>query len=185
VRGAAAGIAVLVAALLASCGYSTKRLVEDCGVSTVAVLQFDNRTYRRDLEFRLTQAVAEEVRARTSWRIASPSSADALLSGTIRSAETTVLAEDVNSQPIIQRFRMIVEAKLVDRATGKVLRQWTIVDRTEYTQGRFQETLEGSATDKISRQLAEQIVQGLETPIGAPDALPLKLPSRVIREKPP
>jgi hypothetical protein len=177
-----------VAALLgtlASCGYSTKRLVSEPCVSTVAVLQFDNRTYRRDLEFRLTRAVAEEVRARTSWRIASPSSADALLSGTIHSADTTVLAEDVDSTPIVQRMRMVVDVKLVSRASGRVLREWRIVDRTEYTEGRFGETLDGSGVDRISRQLAEQVVQGLETPIGAPDAIPPATPSRVRRERHP
>ena len=183
-RAGAAGIA-LALAWLPSCGYSTKRLVEEPCVSTVAVLQFDNRTFRRDLEFRLTRAVAEEVRARTSWRIASPATADALLSGTIHSADTTILAEDVHTAPIIDRLRMVVDAKLVERASGRVLRSWRVVDRTEYTPGRFQESLEGSAVDRISRQLAEQIVQGLEAPIGAPDAIPPRLPTRVRRERPP
>ena len=178
-------LAALGSAALSACGYSTHRLVEEPSVSTVAVLQFDNKTFRRDLEFRLTRAVAEEVRARTSWRIASPSTADALLSGTIHSAETSILAEDVRSAPIVDRLRMVVDAKLVERCSGKVLRAWRVVDRTEYTPGRFQETLEGSAVDRISRQLAEQVVQGLESPIGVPDAIPPRLPSRVVREKPP
>jgi len=50
-------------------GYSTSRLVAEPGVSSIAVMQFDNQTYRRDIEMRLTQIVAQEVRARTPWRI--------------------------------------------------------------------------------------------------------------------
>ena len=181
----ALGAATLALAVASCAGYSTTRLVSEPCVSSVAVLQFDNKTYRRDLEFRLTRAVAEEVRARTSWRIASPRTADALLLGTIHNADTTVLAEDVDTAPIVQRLRMVVDARLVERASGRVLREWRVVDRTEYTEGRFGETLEGSAVDRISRQLAEQVVQGLETPIGAPDAIPPRTPSRARRERPP
>jgi Lipopolysaccharide-assembly len=158
---------------LVACGYSSKRLTHVEGVRTIAVAQFDNATYRRDLEFRLTQAVAQEVRARTSFRIASPESADAVLTGTIRSAETTLLIEERDTdEPIEQRFRWVVDARLVDRRTGNVIREWRAVDRAEWTEGRFGETLDAYATDVLARLLAEQVVQGLERPVGSADTVP-------------
>jgi hypothetical protein len=163
-RPVAAGLAALAAAL-AACGYSSKRLVEVPGVSTIAVAQFENDTFRRDLEHRLTQAVAEEVRAKTSFRLASPASADAVLSGRIRSAETRVLAEDRGGDPLADRLTVLVEARLTDRRSGRVLREWVAVSRDEFTRGLFGESLEGSAIDAATRSLAEDVVAGLERPI--------------------
>ena len=114
-----------------ACGYSTSRLVAEPGISSVAVLQFDSQSYRRDLEMRLTQMVALEVRSRTPWKIESPARADALLSGTIRSAETRVLAQDRQYNPTEERFRWVVDCKLVERCSGRVLRNWTVTRRQE------------------------------------------------------
>lgn len=176
--GAAARLAALAALAIAGgcAGYSTRRLVSQPGVSSIAVVQFENSTYRRDLEFRLTRAVAEEVRARTPWQIASPSTADALLRGTIRSAETRVLAEDGNKDPVAERYRILVDVELVERATGRVLRRYAAIERQEYTPNRYGESLEGSATDTIVTSLAEDIVQGLEKPIGGAESVPLPKP---------
>ena len=147
-------------------------MVSARGVESVAVLQFDNRTYRRDLEFRVTRAVAEELRARTSWRIESPSTADAVLKGTIRAADTTVLTETSDRKPIATRLRLVADVELIERSTGKVLRRYTAVERQDFTQGRFAESLEGSATDVIATSLAEAVVQGLERTIGDDEAPP-------------
>jgi hypothetical protein len=165
-----AGVAAAVAT--SSCGYSTRRLVSAPGVSSVAVAQFENDTFRRDLEFRLTRAVAEEVRARTSWRIESPGRADAILTGTIRSAETTVLSEDPNGKPELQRYRVLLEVTLTERASGRVIRHWHVGDAQEWSEGRFGESLDGYATDEVVRRLAERVVAGLEKPIGCVDRPP-------------
>jgi hypothetical protein len=176
-RGRAAGLALVAALLLvaSACGYSSRRLAEMPGVQSIAVVQFENATYRRDLEFRLTQAVAEEVRARTPWRIATPATADVVLSGTIRSAETSVLAERDDGQSddkILERYRVEVDCRLLERATGRELRAWTSVARQEFSPHRPGESLEGSATDGVTRSLAQEIVQGLERPIGRPGSVP-------------
>ncbi len=165
-------LGVLAALTLTGCAYSSSRLVAQRGVSTIAVAQFDNQTYRRDLEFRLTRAVAEEVRARTSWRLESPATADAILKGTIRSAETGVLAQTSNATPIAQRFSVVVDVELIERASGRVLRRFTTSTRQEYTPNMFGETLEGSATDTVTTALAEDVVEGLERPIGGDEAIP-------------
>jgi hypothetical protein len=156
------------------CGYSTRRLVEQPGVASVAVAQFDNQTYRRDLEQRLTRSVAEEVRARMPWRLLSPSTADAVLTGTIRDATSDVLAEDDDPQrtPLARRWRLTVDCTLVARRTGAVLRAYTVEARQEFAPDRFGETEDGAATDTVLRTLARRIVQGLERPVGDDDAAP-------------
>ncbi len=179
---AALAALALVALLPATgCGYSTRRLTDVPGVRTVAVLQFENDTYRRDLEFRLTRALAEEVRARTTWRIASPGSADALLTGTIRSAEVRTLAEDRDATPISKRFKLVVDAKLVDRVSGRVIALVSSTESQEFAETYFGESLDGSATDTVMQSLAEAVVAGFERPIGAPDRVPAPdaLPARV------
>ena len=167
-------VGLLATGALAGCGYSTRRLVEQPGVASVAVAQFDNQTFRHDLEQRLTKTVAEEVRARTPWRMLSPSTADAVLTGTIREATTDVLAEDDDSQrtPIARRWRLTVDCTLTARRTGAVLRAYTVEARQEYGPGRYGETDDGSATDTVLRTLAIRIVQGLERPVGDDDAAP-------------
>ncbi len=178
IRGARVRVATVAALLacaaLAACGYSTARLVAQPGVASVAVAQFDNQTYRRDLEFRLTKSVAEEVRARTPWRLLSPATADAVLSGTIRTAQSDVLAEDDDDArtPIARRWRLEVECQLVERRTGKVLRAYTVAARQEFAPDRYGETEDGSATDTVLRSLAMQVVQGLERPVGFDEAVP-------------
>jgi hypothetical protein len=165
-------LAAAASLTLAACGYSSRRLVGERGVESVAIVQFDNRTYRRDLEFRVTRAVAEEIRARTTWRIESASSADALLRGTIRSADTGVLVEAPDRTPIASRLRVVADVELVERVTGRVLRRFTAFERQEYTEGRFGESLEGSAIDVVAMSLAQDVVQGLERPIGEPQGVP-------------
>ncbi len=97
-------------------------------------------------------------------------------SGTIRSAETRVLGEDENENPVAERYRITVDVELVQRATGRVLRRYAVVERQEFTPNRYGESLEGSATDTIATSLAQDIVQGLERPIGRADAVPLEKP---------
>lgn len=182
------GLALLLVLLLVvpACGYSTRRLVSEPGVASVAVLAFDNQTFRRDLEQRLTKAVAEEVRARTPWRLLSPSTADALLSGTIRLAQSDVLAEDDDPlrTAIARRWRFEVDCRLVHRSTGRVLRTYTVTSRTEFAPGRFGETEDASATDAAMRALAASVVFGLERPVGGDDAAPLDVRKRGPRTDP-
>lgn len=157
---------------LAACSYSSSRLVSIPGVRTVAVMQFDNKTYYRDLEMRITRAVAEEVRARTPWTIDSPKSADVLLAGEVRTAEQRVLVEDDNEDELAKRFRVVVDCRLIERSSGRVLRTWSVTAREEFGPNKYGETLNTSVTDTIARSLAQEVVQGLETPIGDPNAAP-------------
>ncbi|MCC7139937.1 MAG: hypothetical protein IT460_16060 [Planctomycetes bacterium] len=169
-----AGLALGLALAVVGCGYSTSRLVEAPGVQTVAVAQFDNRTYRRDLEQRFTKILAEEVRARTPWRVASVGSADAVLEGAIEDAEAPILSEedDQARTPIAQRYRVRVKGQLTDRRTGRVIRSFDVTSFEAFAPGSYGETEDASATDTVLGSAARSVVHALERPIGDPARTP-------------
>ncbi len=82
---------------LASCasdpshGYSFQSSRPD-GVRSVAVLLFENRTYSKGLEARLTEAVIKEIQRSTPWVVTSPASADTVLTGTITNARLATMS---------------------------------------------------------------------------------------------
>lgn len=61
--------------------------------ATVAVQVFKNDTYERDIEFDLTDALIKEIEARTPYKVTSPSRADTILTGRIRSVERVQLSK--------------------------------------------------------------------------------------------
>lgn len=155
-------LSVLALGSGAGCGYSTRRLSDlPAGTRTLAVLTFENAGFRRDLELRLTQAVLDEVRARTPYAIGSQASADVLLSGRM-TAEESVITLAADDSVLQQRLGGSVDVTLTDRRSGRVLRTYRVYANTEFTPGLRGQSLEGSATDEWTRRAAERVVQGLE-----------------------
>jgi hypothetical protein len=146
---------------LAACGYSSQRLTDFSGATTIAIAPIENQTFRRDLELRLTQAVAHELRARTSFALTTPDRADVVLTATMHAGEGVVL-QDEDRTSILQRLTGAVSVTVTDRRRGCVLRTYVVHAMEEFTPGVAGESLEGSATDEWTRRIAEQIVQGLE-----------------------
>lgn len=158
-RGAAA-LAALV--LLAACGYSTRRLADlPAGARTIAVRTFENQGFRRDLELRLTQAVVEEIRARSSYAIGSLAGADLVLSG-VMTAEESVVTQDADRNAVQKRLGGTLDVVITDRRTGAVVKRYRASASTEFTPDLRGESLEGSATDEWARRIAERVVQGFE-----------------------
>lgn len=71
------------------CGYSTKPLYNRA-YRTISVPIFANKTFRREWEFRLTEALGKAIEARTPYKLVSQDRADTVLSG-----EIVDLSEDV------------------------------------------------------------------------------------------
>jgi hypothetical protein len=152
----------LAALLLASCaGWSTQRLTDFPAARTIAVRPFDNLGFRRDLELRLTRAVTEEVRARTSLALTTPDKADLVLSGRMQAEETPVVLDE-NGQVIQKRLLGWLQVQVVERATGRVVRQRRVATHAEWLEGAPGQSLQGSATDEWVRRIAEKVAQTLE-----------------------
>jgi hypothetical protein len=159
--GLRAGLLLLALAGAAGCGYSTARLTESaCAGRTISILPFRNATFYRDAELRLTQAVAEEVRARTSYALTTADRADVVMSGTMSFSQSLV-AQRASDEAVVMGTYVTLDVVLTDRH-GRVVRRYVVFATDEFTPGRFGETLEGSATDEVVRRLAVRAVEGLE-----------------------
>lgn len=155
------------AALLACCpplvgcsGYTTQRIDAFPSARTIAVRTVVNEGFRRDLELRLQQAIADELRARTSYALATPAQADLILEARMR-ADEQLLVQGENRVPIEKLLEGGVQVVLTDRS-GRVLRADTVAAQAEFLVGRYGESLDGSATDEWTRRLAIRVVQFLE-----------------------
>ncbi|MEM8884870.1 MAG: hypothetical protein AAGD14_12430 [Planctomycetota bacterium] len=95
-------LATCLAAGGASCGYSTrpdhgqKPLAATQQLPKIAVLPFDNDTFRRNLENRLSVLVADEIRIRSPQSPESKDKAEWLVTGTITRASERVLSGDID-----------------------------------------------------------------------------------------
>jgi hypothetical protein len=173
-------VALLVAflGLDAGCGYSSKRLVDVPGVRTVAVLQFENDTYRRDLEFRLTGGSAEEVRAdRLAHRHAG--TADALLTGTIR-ARRSACSPRTRAPPHLEALPAGGGRPAPgsgDRApAGRRLDH----REPEFAEGYSARASDGSATDTVMQSPAQAVI-GVRAADRRPTAFRSDLPPVRVR----
>ena len=77
-------VMVLALGALSGCGYSTKSLYNK-NYHTVAVPIFENKTFRREWEFRLTEAIAKNIEYRTPYKVAKQDKADTVLTGEVSS----------------------------------------------------------------------------------------------------
>jgi hypothetical protein len=153
------GAALLALALLSGCGYTAGPLSTG-GAETIAVAVFDNDTFRREIEVELTQAVVDEVHARTALRLVDDAAgADLVVRGVIRSFTQRVLADrgpdDVTEAAILVTVDVTVENRV--RGTETPL-TFQIREPFSTTKGQ---TL-ASARAEAFENLAEQIVYALE-----------------------
>jgi len=163
-RARALALTTLGALLLggSGCGYRTERLDAFPYARSVAVMPFENTGFRRGLEDRLTQAVADEVRGRTNYALGAPATADILLGGAVTANEQALVLEKDTRDPLQKRLAGNVEVVVRDRRTGRELKRARVVAYAEFRPGVDGESLEGSATNEFVRRLAERIVQVLE-----------------------
>ncbi len=152
----------------AGCGYAFDRDRGEARLAhgtlpRVAVLPFDNESWRRGLEMRLTRLVADEVRARSPRAPASPSEADWIVTGRILRADERIYSEDRTDEVRESSFLVEVEVTLEDRTADRTHGPYSIVEREPYSPraGRFS-TLD-EAADEALRDVAEKVVYWLET----------------------
>ena len=154
--------------LLAACGYTFdrdrgQRPLAQGGLPSVAVMPFDNATFRRGLEIRLTRLVADEVRARSPRAPRSPGDADYLLTGSVVHAREMVLSEDRADEIRESSFVIRVQVVLENRTTGERIRSYSFEEREPFsTRAGRVATLE-QAQEEALRDLAESIVYWLES----------------------
>lgn len=113
--------------LLASCGYSSKPLYTP-SVKTIAVPIWGNKTFRREWEFRLTEAISKNIESRTPYKIVPQQRADTVLTGEIVDIQQTVLTRRYGTNlPRESQLIVVVNFTWKDLRTGRV-----IVERKQF-----------------------------------------------------
>lgn len=166
---------LLPALALAACGYAFDRdrgqaRLASGNLPKVAVIPFDNTTYRRGLEMTLTRLLDDEVRARSPRSPVAPAEADWLIRGSIVRADERIYSENREDVVTESSIMIHVDVTLEDRAAEKILRTYPFKERVAYSAfaGRIA-TLQQAEAEAL-REIAQRIVDWLEA--GHPERRP-------------
>ncbi len=155
-------LSVIALAGVGGCGYSTVRPFPT-DIQTVHVDMFHSREFRRELEFRLTEAIVKRVEMDTPYRIAPRRSADAVLTGEILAVDNRTFGDDFDTDlPREIGATLVVRFRFQDMRTGDIL-----VDRPRFVfQTSYIPPVGETFTQGMTRGLdglAEQIVESMES----------------------
>ena len=155
--------AVLIAILLAGCGYHMEggRGSFAPGVQTVFVDVFKNNTSEVNADSIFRTAFNDEIVQNGHFKIASgPEQADAVFRGTILSLQSSTLAYQTSNLSAENRLTVILRLSFEERATGKVLwEQGTYTATGDYrvTSVGATESSRREALTKLADDTAERI----------------------------
>lgn len=140
-------------------------------VRTVAVPVFESNSNRRGIEYQLTEAVQNEIKARTPFRITKEPYADTRLKGRIVEVRKRPLGETRYDDPRELQYSLAVVVVWEDLRTGNVLAEQTIpinpVGLSLESSAEFAPELgqsQASANQRAVQELAAQIVDRMEAP---------------------
>ncbi len=161
-RATALLLALAAVSAASGCGYSTKRPFRT-DIQTVHVEMFQSREFRRELEFRLTEAIIKRIEMDTPYRIGSKQTADATLSGEVLSVKNQVFGDDLSTgRPREIGATVVVRFRFQDMRSGEILAERPrFVYQTSYIPP-VGETFTVSMTRALDG-MAEQIVETMET----------------------
>ena len=148
---------VLAVLCLVGCGYTAKRPFGH-QVKTIHLPVFENRTFRRGLEFELATALRRELLTKTPLRIVDRPDADSVLKGEIVQVDQKVLGENILDEPIETRDKVFVDFEWRDLRTGRTLvKARSMVEAAEFIAQRGESF--DTAAAEVLRDLAERIVE--------------------------
>ena len=146
--------------VLSGCGYSTRSLLRQ-DVESIYIPIFDNDTFRRGLEFKLTKSVKDEILFRTKIKIVDREDADAVLYGKIADVKEREISENIADDIVEGSITLFLDIKLVDARTGRnIMEKKGLQWKTEYI-GRRGEAV-STAENEAFVDIAERIVNLME-----------------------
>ena len=114
--------ASMLALLTAGCGYTFgPRAVP--GIRTVHVSIVESDSFRRNMDYLLTEAIQAEVRTRSAYRLTDKPSADTLLKARIVDFRKDVLSETRFDDARELQLSLGLEVSWTDRRSGRVLQE--------------------------------------------------------------
>ncbi len=152
---------VAIAMIPAGCGYSSKSLYRS-SVKTISVPIFQNKTFNREWEFKLTEAICKNIEYRTPYKIAYGERADTELTG-----ELVMVAQDTLTRryglnlPRETQVTVAVNFQWKDLRSGRIL-----VRREQFNRSATDIPQIGERTDDATQlaieRLAAAIVEQLQ-----------------------
>jgi len=143
-------------------GYSNESLFPQ-DVNTVCLEMFDNRTFRRGVEYELSDALAKRIEADTPYKIVSSTDrADTVMNGQIISITEAALSLERESGRVLEKeleLRAVVNWK--NLKTGELLIASRQVSASA-TYSPFQKQDFGYASSLAANNLARKIVELME-----------------------
>jgi hypothetical protein len=144
-------------------GYSNTSLYPD-DISSVCIRMFDNRTFWRNMEYDLTDALSKRIEAKTPYKVISNDDlADTVISGQITQVKKSVLIRDREVGSALQN-EILIQAVVSwkNLKTGELLIDSRLISATaQYSESLNQGT--GYATNLAANRLAERIIELMET----------------------
>jgi hypothetical protein len=120
-RLAAVALLVIAACFAAGCGYRAGGPYRT-DVRTVYVDMAGNKDFRRDLEFKLTEAIKKRIGTDTPYRLAAREKADTILETEILEERQAAFAPDFRSrQPRQEQLALTARVQWKEVRTGRIL----------------------------------------------------------------
>ncbi|MFH1369972.1 MAG: LptE family protein [Planctomycetota bacterium] len=153
-----------VICFLAGCeGYSNASLYPE-GIRTVYVEMFDNQSFRRGIEYELTDALAKRIEAQMPYKIVtSRNRADTVISGQIVQANESILSTERQiGRALEKNVELHATISWKNLRTGELLIDNKAVSASaRFSKWQNQDFAYGSAL--AANTLAERIVEQMET----------------------
>jgi hypothetical protein len=142
-------------------GYSNESLFPS-DIESVQIKMFDNQTFRRDIEFELTDALSKRIESQSPYKIVSSADrADSVISGQIVSIGESALSTERQTGRVLERevkIKAVVNWK--NLKTGQMLINNAAVDSSAtYSRFQNQDFLYGStlAANNMARKIVEMM----------------------------
>lgn len=153
---------ILFSLILFGCGgYSNKSLYPE-GIESVCLQMFENDSFRRGVEYELSDALAKRIEAQTPYKIiSSRDRADTLISGKITNVDSSVLSLDRETGRAIEKeVRLVALVKWQNLKTGELLLDNVPVsasaDFSEWQNQSF-DYAAGLAANKLAQRIVEKM----------------------------
>jgi len=156
---------LLACLLLAACGYRFAGGGSlPGGAESISVLMPENRSAESGIQAQLNSDIVYEFTRRESARIAPPETADAILSGVIKSVQDTDIARTGTSTASQRRVTLTIDMQLENK-NGEVL--WRRSGLSDYEAYDVAANCSGTdlnrrdAIEKVTKRLAEAVYKGI------------------------
>lgn len=144
-------------------GYSNRSLYPD-DVHSVCLEMFDNRSFRRGVEYTLSDALAKRIEATTPYKIVSSQDrADSVMSGQLLSIEeSSLVTERELARPLEKEVVLTAVVNWKNLNTGRLMiNRRTVTAAASYSDFQNQDFTYASAL--AANKLAQKIVELMET----------------------